>query len=82
MASYRGELASSHPTFPEGSAAAACNESTKPVNLGASRINYSEEDDEAINDFIRKTGTLFLSHSELFGSYCYGPVKTTFHSVR
>ncbi|KAG1777025.1 GMC oxidoreductase-domain-containing protein [Suillus placidus] len=52
MASYRGEVAASHPTFPEGSAA-ACREVSGPVDLDAPDIVYTAEDDEAINQFHR-----------------------------
>ncbi|KAG2031294.1 GMC oxidoreductase-domain-containing protein [Suillus americanus] len=52
MASYRGEVASGHPDFPEGSAA-ACKEASGPVDLNAPDIVYTAEDDEAINQFHR-----------------------------
>jgi alcohol oxidase len=52
MPSYRGEVAAFHPRFPEGSAA-ACGEATGPVDLNAPDINYTAEDDEAIERFHR-----------------------------
>ncbi|KAG1855611.1 GMC oxidoreductase-domain-containing protein, partial [Suillus subluteus] len=47
MASYRGEVTTGHPDFPEGSAA-ACREASGPVDLNAPDIVYTAEDDEAI----------------------------------
>jgi hypothetical protein len=55
MASYRGEFPSSHPKFPEGGDA-ACNASAKPVDPNAPKIKYTEEDDKAIDEFIRERG--------------------------
>ncbi|KAG2342546.1 alcohol oxidase [Suillus weaverae] len=52
MASYRGEVAAGHPTFSEGSAA-ACRETSGPVDLDAPDIVYTAEDDEVINQFHR-----------------------------
>ncbi|KAG2128374.1 GMC oxidoreductase-domain-containing protein [Suillus bovinus] len=52
MPSYRGEVPSGHPCFPEGSAA-ACSETSGPVNLNAPDIIYTTEDDEAIEKFHR-----------------------------
>ncbi|KAG1904333.1 uncharacterized protein F5891DRAFT_1207244 [Suillus fuscotomentosus] len=52
MASYRGEVTAGHPDFPEGSAA-ACRETSGPVDLDAPDIVYTAEDDEAIDRFLR-----------------------------
>jgi choline dehydrogenase-like flavoprotein len=65
---YRGELAITHPTFPEGSKAAAVDLDADPNALHRSSngkiepIQYSLEDDKAIEEHIRKS------------------VDTTFHS--
>ncbi|KAG1859672.1 GMC oxidoreductase-domain-containing protein [Suillus subluteus] len=52
MPSYRGEVATLHPPFPEGSAA-VCREATGPADLNAPDIIYTAEDDEAIDRFHR-----------------------------
>ncbi|KAG2130378.1 GMC oxidoreductase-domain-containing protein [Suillus clintonianus] len=52
MPSYRGEVSTRHPRFPEGSAA-VCREATGPVDLNAPDIIYTAEDDEAIEQFHR-----------------------------
>ncbi|KAG1903383.1 GMC oxidoreductase-domain-containing protein [Suillus fuscotomentosus] len=52
MASYRGEVTTGHPDFPEGSAA-GCREASGPVDLNAPDIFYTTEDDEAIDRFHR-----------------------------
>ncbi|KAG1768033.1 GMC oxidoreductase-domain-containing protein [Suillus placidus] len=52
MPSYRGEVTSGHPCFPEGSAA-VCSESSGPVDLDAPDIIYTAEDDEVIDKFHR-----------------------------
>jgi alcohol oxidase len=55
MPSYRGEIPSGHPRFPEGSAA-VCGETTGAVDLNAPDITYTAEDDEAIDKFNRDRG--------------------------
>ncbi|KAG2130385.1 GMC oxidoreductase-domain-containing protein [Suillus clintonianus] len=52
MPSYRGEVPSGHPRFPEGSAA-VCGETTGPVDLNAPDLVYTAEDDEAIDRYHR-----------------------------
>ena len=52
----RGDLGVEHPTFAEGSQAAARLIDT-PVEASASKIVYSKEDDDAIDDFHRRTGS-------------------------
>lgn len=55
MAIYRGELPSGHPRFPDGSQAAAQPVADGPVPADAPRIQYTEEDDKAIEQSIRET---------------------------
>ncbi|KAG9312156.1 hypothetical protein JVU11DRAFT_7446 [Chiua virens] len=50
MSAYRGEVAASHPQFPEGNPA-ACREAAGPVSMDAPDIVYSEADDAAIVKF-------------------------------
>lgn len=52
MPAYRGEFVSNHPKFPEGSAAAA-KAPNMPVAIDAPKIKYTEEDDKAINEFVK-----------------------------
>ncbi|KAK5113661.1 hypothetical protein LTR62_003288 [Meristemomyces frigidus] len=56
MPIFRGELASSHPCFPEGSKAAVIEKCDGPVpNQGKEdKIEYSAEDDKAIEQKIRE----------------------------
>ena len=56
MKSYRGEIIPAHPNFPKGSEAAT-SDSAKPVDVLAPKINYTAEDDRAIDDYIRQNGT-------------------------
>jgi alcohol oxidase len=59
MDSYRGEFALAHPVFPKGSEAEAL-ESGKPVDANTPRINYTAEDDKAIDDYHRANGMLSI----------------------
>ncbi|KAI9871886.1 MAG: hypothetical protein M1823_008321, partial [Watsoniomyces obsoletus] len=55
MSIFRGELACTHPRFPEGSKAAVIEKADGPVVTDdASRIEYSAEDDKAIEQKIRE----------------------------
>ena len=51
---FEGELLIGHPTFAEGSSAAY--KETRPVDIAAPDIEYSAEDDRAIDDYNRKSG--------------------------
>lgn len=54
MSIFRGELASSHPRFPPGSKAAVVEKADGPIAKGQERIEYSAEDDKAIEQKIRE----------------------------
>jgi alcohol oxidase len=56
MEFYRGEVQVEHPTFAEGSQAATHATGT-PVDISAPKIFYSKEDDDAIDEFHRRTGS-------------------------
>ena len=56
MEFYRGDLQAGHPTFAEGSLAATHLVDT-PVEISASKIVYSKEDDDTIDEFHRRTGS-------------------------
>ncbi|KIV79922.1 hypothetical protein PV11_07461 [Exophiala sideris] len=55
MGIFRGELASSHPKFPEGSKAAVIEKADGPVPDDTKRIEYTAEDDKAIEQHVRET---------------------------
>ncbi|CZR62706.1 related to alcohol oxidase [Phialocephala subalpina] len=56
MSIFRGELASSHPRFPAGSKAAIVEKVEGPVlDDDAKRIEYTVEDDKAIEQHVRET---------------------------
>ena len=54
MSMFRGELASTHPRFPEGSKAAVIEKADGPVANGDERIQYTAEDDKAIEQKVRE----------------------------
>jgi alcohol oxidase len=56
MEFYRGDLPVGHPTFAEGSQAAIQLAGT-PAEISASEIVYTKEDDDAIDEFHRRTGS-------------------------
>lgn len=55
MGVYRGEYVKDHPVFPEGSQ--ATTNLTGPVDIQTPDIVYSAEDDKAIDEYSRKTGS-------------------------
>lgn len=54
MSIFRGELAATHPQFPEGSAAAVVEKCDGPLAEGDKRIQYTAEDDKAIEKRVRE----------------------------
>lgn len=54
MSIFRGELASSHPAFAADSKAAVIEKADGPVSQDAPRIEYTEEDDKAIEQKVRE----------------------------
>lgn len=54
MPIFRGELAMNHPKFPEGSKAAVVEKADGPLAKGNERIEYTAEDDKAIEQKIRE----------------------------
>lgn len=62
MDSYRGELAAGHPEFPAGSQAALKITASGPDPIDSPKIVYTAEDDAAIDEFHRNTGSpLYLA---------------------
>ncbi|KAF4556338.1 GMC oxidoreductase-like protein 15 [Elsinoe fawcettii] len=62
MSIYRGELAIGHPRFPAGSKAAVVEKADGPVADDTPPIQYTAEDDKAIDQKIRETvGTTWHS---------------------
>ena len=56
MEFYRGDFQAGHPSFAEGSHAVTqlCG---APAEISAPKIVYSKEDDDAIDEFHRRTGS-------------------------
>jgi alcohol oxidase len=57
MPHFRGEPPMLHPVFAPGSAAAIVEHAEGPVASDAPRIEYSEEDERALEAYVRKEGT-------------------------
>ena len=55
MELYRGDFQVGHPSFAEGSQAVT-QPTGAPVDISSPKIVYSKEDDDAIDDFHRRTG--------------------------
>lgn len=55
MPIFRGELKGNHPDFPEGSKAAVLEKADGPTAKGDERIEYTAEDDKALEQKIRET---------------------------
>ena len=55
MAVYRGEFVVGHPAFPKNSRAKN-DEVAIPVDATAPKIEYTAEDDKAIDDYHRQNG--------------------------
>ena len=56
MEFYRGEVQVRHPTFAEGGQAVTQLAGT-PTEISAPKIVYSKEDDDAIDEFHRRSGS-------------------------
>ena len=87
MACYRGEYTPSHPQFAEASGA-LCRGEIQPVAISAPDIEYTEDDEKAIEQYTRKSGALALfffsanRHGNLLPAYFTLTVATAWHSVR
>ncbi|OCH90859.1 alcohol oxidase-like protein [Obba rivulosa] len=67
LPSYRGEYAPNHPAFSHGSNV-ACKAEATPVNIDAPDLEYSDEDEKAIEEYTRKhVGTTWHSPREQNG---------------
>jgi alcohol oxidase len=56
MPHFRGEPPAFHPPFVSGGAAAIVEHAEGPIPFDAPRIVYSEEDEAALETFVRATG--------------------------
>ena len=56
MPHFRGEYASLHPSFSPGGSASVIAHAEGPVALNAPRVMYSEEDERALEAYVRKGG--------------------------
>lgn len=69
MGVFRGEFVGpGHPVFPAGSAA-ACGETAGPVDIDAPDIEYSEEDEVALELFTREAGKSLDIHGSSADAY-------------
>ena len=55
MTCYRGEYVANHPTFSQDSVA-LCKEEIKPISSDSADLEYTEEDEKAIDTYTRKYG--------------------------
>ena len=58
MKFYRGDFQVGHPSFAEGSQAVT-HPAGAPAEISAPKIVYSKEDDDAIDEFHRRTGSSY-----------------------
>ena len=63
MKFYRGESEVRHPSFAEGSQAATLPAGA-PTEISAPKIIYSKQDDDAIDEFHRRTGSYDVNCSK------------------
>ena len=88
MPHFSGEPPTLHPAFPPGGPASIVPHAEGPIAFDTPRIVYSEEDEDALEAFIRANGALLLFplHYSLtslrFDVMCCVAVSTAFHSVR
>ena len=93
MEFYRGDLQLGHPTFAEGSQAVT-QLAGVPAEISTSKIIYSQEDDHAIDEFHRHTGSynvnlqfkiksIFFPYSGIDGASCTQTpsLLESFHSL-
>lgn len=59
MPCYEGEYTPNHPVFPEGSEA-LCKQDVRPVPADAPKLEYTAEDDKALEAYLRKFGMWHL----------------------
>ena len=76
MACYRGEYVPNHPQFAETSTA-LCKAEITPVASDAADIEYTEEDEKAIEAYTRKFGKdaflpIIMRRLTFFAISCYG----------
>jgi alcohol oxidase len=62
MPYFRGEPAARHPAFAPGSAAAIIPHAEGHIAFDTPRIEYSEEDERALETFARATSACNLEH--------------------
>jgi alcohol oxidase len=60
MEFYRGDFRVGHPTFAEGGQAVT-QPAGLPAEMSAPKIVYSNEDDDAIDKFHRRTGSYCMN---------------------
>jgi alcohol oxidase len=82
MPVYRGEVATDHPKFPEGSEAIS-KPVDEPVPVDAPKIKYTEADNSAIDEYIRNAGNVkfYNKYLEVSSHFSNITVGTTWHCV-
>ena len=60
MPHFSGEPPTLHPAFPPGGPASIVPHAEGPIAFDTPRIIYSEEDERALEEFVRANGTLLL----------------------
>jgi alcohol oxidase len=61
MEFYRGDLQFGHPTFAKDSQAVTQPDGL-PAEISSPKIVYSKDDDDAIDEFLRRTGSYHIQH--------------------
>ena len=80
MTCYRGEYVPNHPQFATTSLA-LCQSEIKPVAIDAPDIQYTEDDEKAIETYIRKIGVWLMLYLDFSCSIDLCEVATAWHSV-
>ena len=81
MPAYRGEFIVGHPTFPKDSKVKNTEVAT-PVDATAPKIEYTSEDDKAIDEYHRQNGMWYEVSEEMLLLINLPSVATSWHSVR
>jgi alcohol oxidase len=79
MPHYRGEPSMLHPAFAQGGPASVVENAEGPVSFDAPRVVYSDEDERALEAFVRANGSWLLPFSVFF-YYSFSFVFYSFYS--
>ena len=81
MGVYRGEFIAGHPAFPKDSSVKNTEVAT-PVDAASPKIEYTPEDDKAIDEYHRQNGMWYDVSEEMPPLINLPSVATSWHSVR